>query len=194
MTIFTPQFHPPLKLETEQFILFPTDASLFESDFKAVMKSRDSLRIWSQSSWPEDDFTPEQNREDLKQHVNDNRAHTAYGYMIYSPDRQNCYGSLYVNPLTSVSGNYVVSQEEADVLKTFDVRIDCWITQGLDRAFETHALMAIRAWLHDEWKVRSLFAARIGMDRRREIYEQMGLTMRLNVRSSTSNMNLLLFG
>lgn len=102
MNIFRPDFHPPQAFESEAIVIFPTNEAFYLSDHEAVMASKEALRVWSQSDWPEDSFTPEQNRDDLLLHVADNKNHEAYGYMIYSPNRKNCFGSLYVNPLAGI--------------------------------------------------------------------------------------------
>jgi hypothetical protein len=67
MDIFTKTYTPPQELKTHDFCLFPTNQDFYQSDYEAVIKSRALLRDWSQSMWPEDDFTPEQNKEDTKE-------------------------------------------------------------------------------------------------------------------------------
>lgn len=193
MDLFTLEFEPPKDVTTDRFVIFQTDEGLFESDHAAVMKSRDYLRVWSQSSWPEDDFSPEQNREDLKQHVDDNRTHTAYGYMIYSPDRKTCYGSLYVNPSKPIMTNYITTVVQRDELEKYDARIDCWIAPDVETGFEADILKSIREWLENEWKIRPLFSARPGMERRETIYQQIGLKIFADLQSATSNMRLRVF-
>lgn len=193
MNIFVPEFKPPQILAADQFVLFPTDTNYYKSDYEAVMQSRDYLRIWSQSPWPEDDFTAQQNRDDLQHHVDDNMSHAAYGYIIYSPDRTICYGSLYLNPLAHVPDNYTVTDEERHVILNHHARVDCWIAPQIEAEFERKILEAIQTWLKSEWKIRALFSARIGLDRRQDLYRDMGLQRVADLKSKTSNMTLLLF-
>ena len=55
----------PTGLETPRFVLRPILATDARLDYDAVMESREYLRKWEQSTWPEDDFTVDANREDL---------------------------------------------------------------------------------------------------------------------------------
>jgi hypothetical protein len=60
-----PNHAVPAGLSTEQFVLRPITADDAELDHGAVMETREHLRSWEQSTWPEDDFTVEANRKDL---------------------------------------------------------------------------------------------------------------------------------
>lgn len=192
MNIFTKDFTPPQTLFTSSFCLFPTSIDFYESDYVAVMENKELLRIWSQSSWPEDDFTSEMNKEDLKHHIEDNHHHTAYGYMIYSLDKKTCYGSLYVNPIRNTPENYHLTKEEINIINSIDARIDCWIAQ-LSSDLELFIIKELKNWFESVWKIDIFFSARKGMDKRIKIYEEIGLTKKLDVKSKNSEMSLLLF-
>lgn len=191
--IFDLSFAPPDNHKGDSFALFKTDVAHAESDYKAVMSSRGSLRLWSQSPWPEDDFTLEQNREDLAHHVQDNLLHTAYGYMIYSPDHSTCYGSVYVNPLKPVRDGYTTTGDQQRMLETFDARIDYWTVDDLALELKIEILKDLREWLRDIWKIRPMFSARRGMDERLDLYRSAGLKLQADLRSQTSEVTLLLF-
>ena len=192
MNIFRPDFQAPQTFENEAVVIFPTNEAFYHSDYEAVIKSKEGLRIWSQSSWPEDSFTPEQNRDDLLLHVADNKSHSAYGYMIYSPDRKTCLGSLYVNPLASLADNYNISAEEAAALAEFDARLDFWVVDG-EGALEKQITESIRDWLSEGWKIRPLFACRREMRERQAIYQSLGLTLFLDLTGKNAGSNLMLF-
>lgn len=192
MNIFTKDFNPPMEFANDLFCVFPTNQKYYMSDYVAVMNNREMLRIWSQSNWPEDDFTPQVNKAELGQHVEDNVNHTAYGYMLYSPDRSKCFGSLYVNPLTSVAGNYHASASEADLLHSNQARIDCWIIEDASD-LEKEIIASMIQWFKETWKINVLFSARVGLDKRISIYQNLGLEMKMNLKSKTSDMTLLLF-
>ncbi len=193
MDIFKLDFSPPQELETEQFHLFPTRLDLFESDYLAVMKSRELLRIWSQSTWPEDDFTPEQNREDLQLHVQDNVEHVAYGYMIYTADRAVCLGSLYVNPLTSIPNNYVTTDDDRLVLGSAAARVDCWVAATTSVELETHIIETVKSWFAEDWKIDVLYAARSGMVQRLEVYEALSFRRVASLHGRDTSHGLLLY-
>ncbi len=76
--IFREGFTPSSGFTTDSTTCFFTDEKYYESDFQAVMASKKDLRIWSNSTWPEDDFSSESNKEDLLYHVEDNKTHAAY--------------------------------------------------------------------------------------------------------------------
>ena len=192
MNIFTKEFSPPQTLTTKTFCLFPTHQDFYESDYTAVMNTRALLRIWSQSPWPEDDFTPQMNKDDLLHHIEDNKTHAAYGYMIYSLDKKTCYGSLYVNPLAAVPDNYHTTKEEADLVRSHQGRLDCWIVDE-NSDLEKTIISEIKNWFESTWKIKFLFSARVGMNKRISIYEDLGLECQADLKSKTSEMTLLLF-
>lgn len=190
MTIFRKSFSPPQSLITDSFQLFPTDIEFYQTDFEAVMKSKEMLRIWGLSNWPEDSFTPEENKEDLKHHVQDNSDHAAYGYMIYSRDSKTCLGSLYVNPLPPVKENYHVSEIDKSLLDQFDARLDYWVTSG--SGLESLITEGLITWFTETWNIRPLLSAREGLVERLEIYEELQLKKCLHLKSKTSG-NLILY-
>lgn len=193
MDIFTTNFTPPLELKTDQFHLFPTDAALYASDYEAVMKSRASLRVWSQSDWPEDTFTSEQNRDDLMLHVADNQKHEAYGFMLYTLDRKQCLGSVYVNPLATVLSNYSLTAADRDLVAANNARIDFWVSDDVNETLERSVTVAIRDWLKNDWKIKALFSAREGMARRLRIYETMGSEKAASLTGREPGISLLLY-
>jgi hypothetical protein len=65
------------------------DAAL---DFEAVMSSKEELRAWSASPWPEDDFTPEANVDDLAMHLAEHAQDVAYGFSVFTPTPGACSG------------------------------------------------------------------------------------------------------
>ncbi len=192
MNIFTTQFDFPKELVTSTFCLFPTNQKFYQSDYVAVMNNREMLRIWSQSSWPEDQFTPEENKADLGQHIEDNTNHTAYGYMLYSPDKSRCYGSVYLNPLVTIANNYHCTGNEVEILNAHHARVDCWIIDH-DSDLEKEIIASLMEWFKTTWNIKVLFSARVGLDKRINIYRELKLDMKMNLKSNTSDMTLLLF-
>ena len=55
----------PERLVNDEFVLRPVTVDDAEADHAAVMDAQTQLRLWSQSDWPADDFTVEENRADL---------------------------------------------------------------------------------------------------------------------------------
>lgn len=193
MDIFVRNYAPQTQFVAHDFVLFMTDVRYAIPDYEAVMKSQESLRIYSQSTWPENDFTVDQNREDLQRHVDDNQNHEAYGYMIFSPDRRVCYGSLYVNPLAPISKYYALTDDLRSVLDQHDARIDFWLVEGIDTKLAENILSGVRNWFEREWKIRPLFSARRAMTSRQDLYSKAGLKLQADLQGHESDVNLLLF-
>jgi RimJ/RimL family protein N-acetyltransferase len=106
---FSPEFQPPGVFETDRVRMEPLGPRHVELDYAAFMGSREHLRRtlhWG--SWPRDDMTVEENREDLSRHEAEYEAREAYAYTVLSPDRSACVGCVYFNPESVDEG------EEAD--------------------------------------------------------------------------------
>ena len=172
MNIFTPDFNPPRGFVTATCCCFFTDPDFYLSDFEAVISSRESLRVWSDSDWPEDDFTAEINRRELQFHVDDNKAHEAYGYMLYDPTRTRCFGSLYVNPTESLE-HYALELGSAASLARLDARIDYWLSES---CVDLHRQLSatIYQWITRDWPIRAGFTGRGAA--RQTLYEQIDMT------------------
>ena len=56
----------PAQLRTKEFLLRPIVEADTERDYVAVMDTREALRLWRMSTWPEDEFTVEENRVDAR--------------------------------------------------------------------------------------------------------------------------------
>ena len=190
MNIFHKLFNPPAVLSTRELEIFPTSLDYYESDYEAVMSSKEILRLWSQSDWPSEHFTAQENKDDLKYHIEDNYEHRAYGYMLYSPDRKTCYGSLYVNPLKTIPENYELSDE--NFVKEFDARLDFWIRDN-DGVLEEMITRNLIRWMKDHWDINPLFSARAGMDLRIKTYQKLGLNLKYDLKGKDQKTSLLLF-
>jgi RimJ/RimL family protein N-acetyltransferase len=86
----------PAELRTDEFVLRPIRATDAELDYRAVMETREYLRLWEQSTWPADDFTVDANREDLVGLEERHDAHRAFTYTVLDPDGVECLGCVYV--------------------------------------------------------------------------------------------------
>lgn len=175
--IFTCHDKPPTELlrPDEGIVLFPTNTDYYLSDFEAVVASREYLRLWSASDWPLDSFLPEENKLDLKFHVEDHADHKAYGYMIYTLEKKICLGSVYVNPLTEWP-KYHSLQTGEDPRNEFDARIDYWVRP--DRpGLEDKVLKILIPWFRDTWKLKVLFVSRPSLTDRHHLYKKCGLTL-----------------
>src|SRR5690625_3361927 len=82
----------------DEFILRPITAADARLDYEAVMDSREYLRQWEQSTWPEDDFTVADNQSDLVDLERWNSENLAFTYTIPDPSESRCLGRVYILP------------------------------------------------------------------------------------------------
>ena len=151
----------PGELRSAEFVLRPIVAHDAELDYAAVMETREYLRLWRQSTWPEDDFTVEQNREDLVACEERHLAGRAFTYTVLDPGGTECLGCVYVFPtkakfLASAAVTAVGDEEWADV----EAVVFFWVRlPQLETGMDERLLAALRAWFTEEWKLtRTVYA------------------------------------
>jgi hypothetical protein len=175
----------PRGMETQDFVLRPILASDAELDHEAVMESREYLRKWEQSSWPEDDFTVEANREDLVKLQQRHEDGESFTYTVTNLDQSECLGCVYViSPESKWLSVADVTAVDADQWSACDAVILFWVrnsrlAQGMDRSL----LDSLRTWLEQEWD----FDAPVVMtneqfDQQVVMIEAAGLVRRFEVR------------
>lgn len=144
----------PPGLRTRRFVLRPLSGSDAELDYDAVMESREFLRTWEQSTWPEDDFTVEANRADLLRLERRHHENSAFTYTVMNLDDTECLGCVYVLPpdAETFAGAHVTavgahSWSDCDATIFFWVR-KSRLAERLDRAL----LDSVLAWFEREWR------------------------------------------
>jgi hypothetical protein len=153
---FTDSTEPaPAVLKTEEFALRPIVADDTERDYAAVMETRDCLRLWRQSTWPEDDFTVEANRIDVVDLEQRHAAHRAFTYTVLDPDGITSLGCVYVFPTSATFlANCTVTQLGDDEWAEVDAVIFFWARLSqLATGMDGRLLAALRTWFRDEWKL-----------------------------------------
>jgi hypothetical protein len=186
----------PSGLRTDEFALRPIQEADAERDHAAVMESREDLRLWEQSSWPEDDFTVEANRLDL---VNLERRHAegrALTYAVVDPDGDHSLGCVYIFPtdatfLAKSAVTAVASDRWADV----EAVIYFWvrssrIASGLDRRL----LAALRDWFAGEWALqRTVYVTNEQFAQQADLLSSAGMTVRFELREPDKAGTYLVF-
>lgn len=146
----------PAGAQTREFVLRPLLASDAELDYEAVMESREFLRKWEQSSWPEDDFTVEANREDLMKAERRHANGDAFTYTVMNLDQSECLGCVYVLPPDAkMFTGAQVTALGADEWSDCDATVFFWVRKsrlpdGLDRAL----LDWLVRWFEREWSFK----------------------------------------
>jgi hypothetical protein len=153
---FTDSTEPcPATLRTEEFALRPIVADDTEMDYAAVMETREHLRLWRQSTWPEDDFTVESNRKDVVELEQRHAAHRAFTYTVLDPDGARCLGCVYVFPTSATFlANSTVTPVGDDEWADVDAVIFFWARlPQMEMGMDERLLASLRAWFRDEWKL-----------------------------------------
>lgn len=153
---FTDSTEPvPAELRTEEFVLRPIVVDDTEMDYAAVMETREYLRLWRQSTWPEDDFTVEANRTDLVDLEQRHAARRAFTYTVLNPNGTECLGCVYVFPTSATFlAKSTVTPVGDDEWVDVDAVVFFWARLSqMEVGMDERLLAALRAWFKDEWKL-----------------------------------------
>lgn len=145
----------PAELKTAEFVLRPIVADDAELDYAAVMESREYLRLWRQSTWPEDDFTMEANRNDLVECEERHVAGRAFTYTVLDPRGAECLGCVYVFPTkaTFLARSVVTALGDAD-WAAVEAVVFFWVRPPqMETRMDERLLAILRTWFTEEWKL-----------------------------------------
>lgn len=153
MPFKNPEMRVPDVLRTVAFLLRPIQATDASLDYEAVMESRSYLRAWEQTDWPRDDFTENENREDLAKLEKRHAAGETFTYTVMTPDETRCLGCLYIVPVDStlftrsrvlsVNGNRWPDRSAA---------VYFWVRKSeLAGAMDRRLLDGVGPWLNNQW-------------------------------------------
>ena len=145
----------PDGLRRDNFLLRPIQAADAELDYDAVMESREFLRTWEQSSWPEDDFTVEANREDLRKLAQRHAAKDSFTYTVMNVTETQCLGCVYIFPTTSAMfSRSHISAVDGGRWSDHAAAVYFWIRLSrLAEALDRTLLDALCRWLTDDWRL-----------------------------------------
>jgi RimJ/RimL family protein N-acetyltransferase len=155
VSITDPNFAVPTELRTAEFALRPITADDAELDHTALMETREQLRLWEQSSWPEDDFSVEANRDDLLGLEQRHGEHRAYTYTVQNPNGSECLGCVYVFPPDATFlAKATVTPVGDDAWDDLDAVVYFWVRLSqMEKGLDERLLTTLRYWLRDEWKL-----------------------------------------
>jgi len=152
MKFYSDEFPIPELFQSDEFIFRPLRASDVELDFDAVISSSTMLRDWSQSDWPVDGFTPEENLDDLQRHEQEHLDKKAFTYTIMNPEETFCLGCIYMNPLIQETVDLIIRQLPAKDEELFSASIRYWVREShATKKFSSEILGKIIQWLNNEW-------------------------------------------
>jgi hypothetical protein len=174
----------PAGLRTDRFFLRPIVAGDAEADYGAVMETREYLRLWEQSTWPEDDFTVEANRKDLVDLEQRHGERRAFTYTVLDPDGTKCLGCVYVFPTSATFlAKSTVTPVGADDWADVDAVIFFWARlSGLETGLDEELLAALRAWFTEEWKFeRAVYVTNEQFTQQVDLIDRTDLTLKFEL-------------
>ena len=147
----------PEQHRTGPFVLVPLITELVHADYAAVMATADHLRWWSDSAWPTDDFTVEENLQDLAWHDDEHRGRVAFTYSVLDADafadgRRRVVGCVYIRPFGSACRTRNVTCPP-DLIASGDAVARGWLIEEF--ASQRHEFAdGVLAWLASAaWQV-----------------------------------------
>lgn len=197
MPITEPGAVVPVGLTTPEFVLRPIRANDAEADHAALMDTRETLRLWQMSTWPEDDFTVEQNRDDLVGLEQRHDERRAYTYTVVDPSGTTCLGCVYVFPITAT---FLTRSEVTPVAgedwQDVDAVVFFWVRgPQLATAMDERLLAALRSWFADDWGLaRTVFATSELFTQQLDMFERSGLERAFELRDPAQPGRHLVFG
>ena len=138
MTTFVPDdFEPPVRLETERFVLEPLGPEHNERDYAAWTSSMDHIHAtpgFTGSTWPRE-MSLEDNLGDLVRHAKDFSERTGFTFTVLDPADGDVIGCVYLYPADD---------------EIHDVLAESWVRAS--RAdLDVPLWKAVTAWLATEW-------------------------------------------
>ncbi len=143
----------PDGLVTDEFLIRPLLTTDVELDYAAVMDSKEILRVWEQSGWPEDDFTIADNLEDLQRHERQHINREIYTFTVMNPAETECLGCIYICPITArwLTNAETTPLGEQD-WRDYEAAIQFWIRQSrLAEQMDKKLLTLLRPWFEQVW-------------------------------------------
>lgn len=177
-------FHAPEELRTDEFLLRPIVASDAELDYEAVMESKELLRLWEQSSWPEDDFTVEANRDDMEKLERRHAAGGSFTYTVMNPTETRCLGCVYIFPADArMFARAQISAIDDARWSDYEAVVYFWIRKSrLADRLDRRLLDALGPWLVQEWRIEDhLFVTNEQFEQQVAMIENTDLRLRFRL-------------
>jgi RimJ/RimL family protein N-acetyltransferase len=143
----------PRRLDGDGFVLRPLRATDVDIDYEALMDSREMLRVWDQGDWPSDDFTREENLEDLERHEREHDERSAFTFTIVDPTESECLGCVYLYPLKTILGHMGADSGTLDGITDGEAYATFWVRRSrLADGLDERVLTALVDWFGREWR------------------------------------------
>jgi len=153
---FAENFVAPPGFRADDYLIRPLHVTDNQLDYDAVMESKEFLRIWEQSSWPEDDFTAEANLQDMQKMVQRHADRHSFGYTVMNLTETECYGCIYIAPtdVSWLANSQVTPLADAE-WSDFDTSVSFWVRQSqLANGLDRRVLDSVHVWMSNDWPIR----------------------------------------
>ncbi|GAA3753358.1 hypothetical protein GCM10022240_02930 [Microbacterium kribbense] len=197
MSFTDPSAPIPAGLRTAEFVLRPITAEDAAQDHAAVMETRADLRLWEQSTWPADDFTVDDNREDLIGLERRHAAGRAFTYTVLDPDGADSLGCVYVFATDAAFlARSLVTPVTDHAWADVDAVIYFWVRASrVKTGMDGRLLAALRTWFRDEWQVRcGVYVTNEQFIQQLELLRSTDLSLRFELREPGKPGTYLAFG
>jgi RimJ/RimL family protein N-acetyltransferase len=183
MNFYSDRFNVPELLQTEEFMFRPLRTSDVELDFDAVVSSSSMLRSWSQSEWPRDGFTLEENLDDLQRHEQEHLDKKAFTYTIMNQEETFCLGCIYMTPLLREEQDLVKCRNIGGDDEPFIASVRFWVRESQSsHDFNTEILEAIIQWLETAWYFNCvIFPVAIADSMQNSLLNEIGISLVGNI-------------
>jgi len=196
-----PLFHDltdvPDRLETDALVIRAVRETDAELDYEALMESREFLRLWEGNSWPEDDFTLDDNRDDLRTMERRHAARDSFGFTVINPAGTECFGCVYIFPTdAAMFARCTITPVDDAAWPDHDAAVYFWVRTGrLKDALDRTLLDTLGRWLTDDWAFeRVLFVTNEHLGQQVTLFKGAGLPLRFRVNDPTARGKFLAFG
>ncbi len=197
MSFSDPKIPVPTELKTEEFVLRPIRAADAACDHAAVMETRQDLRVWEQSAWPEENFSVEANRKDLVDLERRHAEHRAFTYTVVDPQDVECLGCVYIFPTTATFlAKSTVTAIGDDLWTDLDAVIYFWVRRSrMVTAMDGRLLAALRAWMREEWSfARTAYVTNEQFEQQLDLLTHTDLRLRFELLEPGKPGKYLVFG
>ena len=189
--------HVPNGMRTNDFVLRPIREADAELDHQAVMESREFLRTWEQSSWPEDDFTVEANREDLRKLQRRHAANESFTYTVMNLTEAQCLGCVYVFPTdANIFARAEICAIDGTNWSDYAAAVYFWIRKSrLADALDRRLLDVLGPWLAHDWRFDDfLFITNEQFEQQVEMIENAELPLAFRISDPKAEGDFLAYG
>src|SRR5262245_22440341 len=166
-------------------------------DYAAVVETREYLRLWEQSAWPEDDFTVAANRKDLVNLEQRHAEHRAFTYTVLSPDGARCLGCVYIFPTSAkFLMKSTVTPIGDDKWADLDAVVFFWARLSeMEKGLDERLLAALRAWFNEVWKLeRTVYVTNEQFGQQVDLIERTDMSLKFELLEPGKPGKYLVFG